>query len=73
MSLYPILSLRQAQVEMKKRGWRNRNGKYIPPKGKQGITRKGLTFMEACSFEAICYRSPKAQRQYSKMLNRMKG
>lgn len=47
---------REAAIELKRRGWiRKATQHYVPPSKRRGIPRTGLSFDEACSFEAISY------------------
>ena len=51
----------EAQRELKRRGWiRQATQHYIPPPKKRGIPRIGLSFRDACSFEAIAFISRRA-------------
>lgn len=55
------MTQREAAIELKRRGWTRKRGSYVPPAKMRGVPRHGLCFNEACSFEAISYRSNKSR------------
>ena len=57
-----MFTQREAQLELKqRRGWSRKGSRYYPPARLRGVPKIGITFSEACSFEAICFIPNKAR------------